>query len=615
MAISKVKVRCVTRYELLRQLGQGSLTRVYLAALRNEGESPALLVLKLMRKELAKNKDLRALFLDQAAATLQLRHPNIVQTHDVVADAEACGLSMEFLEGQPLRQVLERVGRRSVPLDVHLRVLCKVLDALHYAHTFTGPGSQPNGVVHRDVSPSNVFITYDGQVKLLGTGFAQARIALEQELGRRLPDIGYAAPELLLGYSAGPSADLFGVGVMLWEALACARRTEGDTAKVVVHQRTRGEERDIERVRPDAPPGLVQICRRALAVSPRERYASAGELKADLEAYLVGAGATDTGLSSLRPLMTSYFSPELNEMRLFIGAGFGQAERFVPAPPEMVVRGGPAELLSEGDWNDETHVVAPLAERKPPSPPPVSKQSLPARDPDTGGHRAFSASLAPQQAAGRTRYSRLAWPVATALGAVLTLAALARWTQSEPDDVSASETLSLHVESGPSASDLANEPDTAGPAAMPGGAHARGPEALAPEAPAPQALAPDVVVPTPLDVSSAARDAGSTDAGEGIPTLPSAFLALAPGEHPSEAEEANDPDVSFMPNELPLVDDERELLQESIVAAARARQRAAAARRARPRKLIKPLQVQRVSGGAVPRPIDESDPYDPRAYP
>lgn len=596
MAISKVKVRCVTRYELLRQLGQGSLTRVYLAALQNEGESPALLVLKLMRKELAKNKDLRALFLDQAAATLQLRHPNIVQTHDVVADAAACGLSMEFLEGQPLRQVLERIGRSAVPLEVHLRILCKVLDALHYAHTFPSAGSQPNGLVHRDVSPSNVLITYDGQVKLLGTGFAQARVALERELGRRLADIGYAAPELLLGYSAAPSSDLFGVGVMLWEALACARRTEGDTAKVVAHQRTRGEERDIERVCPDAPPRLIQICRRALAVSPRERYASAEALKADLEAYLVDAGASEAGLSSLPGLMTSHFSPELNEMRLFIGTGVGHAERFVPLSPDMAVQGGPAELLSDGDWNDETRVAPPAADRA--RPPPISRASAPLRDPDTGGHRAFSSSLVPQPAALRARHTRLVWPAAAAVGVVLTAAALARWTGADShDDASASETLALHVESSSSAPE---------PARM-ASAHEASPSAAV-------ALASE---PTPADLvpeapsAALGRDAGAADAGELIPILRSAFLAPVEGEPGPLEEGMAEVAVTFMPHELPLVEEDRELLQNSIVASARAHQRAVTRRQARPRKLPKALQAQRSSGSAQPRPIDESDPYDP----
>lgn len=621
MAISKVKVRCVTRYELLRQLGQGSLTRVYLAALRNEGESPALLVLKLMRKELTKNKDLRALFLDQAAATLQLRHPNIVQTHDVVADAEACGLSMEFLEGQPLRQVLERVGRRSVPLDVHLRILCKVLDALHYAHTLAGTSSQPGGLVHRDVSPSNVFVTYDGQVKLLGTGFAHARLALERELGRRLVDIGYAAPELLLGYSAGPSADLFGVGVMLWEALACARRAEGDPARVVVHQRTRGEERDIERVCPDAPPCLIQICRRALAVSPRERYASAEALKADLEAYLVSAGVGDAGLSALPPLMSAHFGAELNEMRLFIGAGIDHAERFVPVPPDMVVPGGPTELHSEGDWNDETRVVAQLTDQRPAAPPSVSRGGTPAREPDTGGHRAFSSSLVPNDAARRPRYSRLAWPVAAALAAGLALAGLARWTETDSDDRSASQTLALQGEGTitippESIAGTALGAPTAGPGTMrPGAAEAQARMARElPTAPRPVASAEgdDGLEQTSGEL---ARDAGAADAGEVIPTLSSAFLASAAGEQAPPVEALHEPSVSFMPNELPLVDDERERLQDSIVAAARAHRRAAAARGAVVRKRTKPPRARPVASGASPRPIDESDPYDLRVDP
>lgn len=603
MAISKLKVGCVTRYELLRQLGQGELTRVYLTALRNEGENPALVVLKLMRKELAKNKNLRALFLDQAAGTLQLRHPNIVQTHDVVADAEACGLSMEFLDGQPLRQVLERVGRGNFPLDLHLRILCKVLGALDYAHGFSGPGSPPGGVVHRDVSPSNVFLTIDGQVKLLGTGFAQATLLLERELGRQLSDIGYAAPELLLGYAATPSADLFGVGVMLWEALACSRRIAGDSATVVIHQRTSGAERDIERVCPEAPSSLVEICRRALAVSPRERYASAREMKSDLEAYLASELAPSAGLRPLPALMTSHFGAELSEMRLFIGGELAHAERFVPASPEMAFRSGPSELSSEGDWNDETHVVAPLAARSEaasPAPQPSPKPQV--REPDTGGHRAFSASLLPAPPAPLPGLSRLAWPAAAALVVVSLVAGVARWTRGDTAVPSASQTLSLQTEPALAASHETLAAPSA--VAIPAGS--------APEA---ELRAPGLATEHGVEGQQQielALDAGSPDAGAAARGLPSAFLALAAGAAVPAGVELSEPGVTLFPSDLPMVDEEEELLQEAIVAAARAHRRAASSRRARPRRPAKPAPALRLPSGALPRPIDEADPYAPR---
>lgn len=137
-----------------------------------------------------------------------LVHPNIVRTHGVI-DAEACGLSMEYLEGRPLTHVLERIGRRAFPLDLHLRILCEVLGALEYAldHDLSrwATGSAPAQCVHRDVTPTNVLVTSDGEVKLLGMGSARATMARERELGRALTDVRYAAPELLRMYSIGCS--------------------------------------------------------------------------------------------------------------------------------------------------------------------------------------------------------------------------------------------------------------------------------------------------------------------------------------------------------------------------------------------------------------------------
>ena len=352
-----------SRHVILRQLGHGNLTRVFLAAPRSTPTGEPV-VIKLMHQELAKDDDLRALFLDQAATTLTLRHPNLVRTLDVIADGDACGLTMEFLRGQTLARVLERVGRQRFPVDLHLHILSKVLDALAYAHAYAGGGHPAPGFMHGDVCPNNVFITHDGRIKLLGTGFGDSMQALETRLGRPLRDVRYAAPEVLLGYPSGPRSDLFGVGVMVWEAVTRQARVSSDDANAVIRRRTRGEEPDLESTWADAPEPMIELCSRALAVSPRERHATARALAAQLAAYLGRAAeSSDAVLARLPELMEASFGPEREQMQLFLGARLDRVD--ADASNANVGPGDGEDELTpqEEDWTAATSTRAPLADR------------------------------------------------------------------------------------------------------------------------------------------------------------------------------------------------------------------------------------------------------------
>lgn len=363
MTPPKLDGRRVSRHRILRQLGHGNLTRVFLATPLRSPPANELVVLKLMHPELARDDDFRAFFLDQAAAALSLRHPNLVRTLEVVADPSACGMTLEFLAGQTLARVLERVGRLRFPVDLHLHILRQVLAALDHTHRFAGPRHSEPGFFHRDVCPSNVFITYDGQVKLLGTGFGNAVRALESRLGRPLLDVKYAAPELLLGHPSGPSADLFAVGVMVWEALTRQARISSDDAKAVVWRRTRGEELSLESAWPDASEPVIALCARALAPSPRERYPTALAFRADLDAYLDRATEpSDEVLARLPELMQASFGPEREQMQLFIGASLGALEHDAAT---VALDDADDELTQRrNEWAAEMHDIAPPSDRE-----------------------------------------------------------------------------------------------------------------------------------------------------------------------------------------------------------------------------------------------------------
>jgi len=345
--VSSPNVERISGYRVLRSLGQTQLGRVYLsisteersrgAASRNdERGGPGFFCLELLHPDWARDDELRDLFLEEAEQTLQLEHPNVVRSQELLSDPEACGRVTRWFAGHSLSGLLERVGRAAFPLNLHVRVLCEVLAALQYLHELDDPTGASAGIVYRDASPERVFLTYTGQVKLLGAGFERTIDEIERRSGHLIADLGYASPELCLGYPASPSGDVYSVGVMLWEALARARRSFADTPQDCLRLRVSGEEPDVEQFRPGVPERLARICRRALAVSPRDRYESAQELQIDLESFLSDTetdAQQDAGLGALAQLMMQHFAPERAEMLTWIEQQLATLD-----PPEAALR-------------------------------------------------------------------------------------------------------------------------------------------------------------------------------------------------------------------------------------------------------------------------------------
>jgi serine/threonine protein kinase len=633
-----------SRYMILRQLGHGNLTRVFLAALRTQA-STELCVLKLMQSELAADDDFRALFLDQAATTLSISHPGLARTLDVVADAGACGLTLEFLEGQTLARLIERLGRSRFPVDMHLHILSQVLAALEYARELAGAGLPEPGFLHRDVCPSNIFITYDGQIKLLGAGFAEATRALEAKLGRPLVDVRYAAPEVLRGDLAGASVDLFGVGMMIWEAVARKARVRSDDESVIIQQRIEGEEPDLESAWPDAPLPMLAICRRALAVNPSERYPKPSALRAALDAYLARASeSSDAVLRRLPGLMESLFADEREQMQRFIGSSLQSAiERSSP----WLDRGLDADdefTPHEEEWNAPTSAripafglrandgaAAPAVSRveatraaTPPSTPQVRSQSPPpnpaparapsnstlppgraasqnepARELTTGGHQAYSTSLesTPRRRSKRRRLSLdVLGPVALILGSIVAAYSLHR--HSLRDRKPEVQQLAIQAE----ASVLPSQPRAAAPqkhaSEAPAEAGLRPPPSSAPVTRRPARMGARAL----RAAAAAAVDAGLGD--EPRVSVPAFFDGRA------AASNVRKPAPPLNAEDLPTVDPELSSLQDAILAAAKAH------RSARKHKRDKKAKATPASPpvSALPRPIDEADPYtDPRS--
>ncbi len=284
------------KFRLIAELGRGGMSEVYLAVVAGPAGFNKLMVLKLIKNELAEDPEFIAMFLEEARLSARLNHPNIVQTNEVGEHNGRYFIAMEYLEGQPFSRIINRLGRdRGLPLGMGLRILSDVLSGLHHAHELRDFDGSALEVVHRDVTPHNVFITYDGQVKVVDFGIAKAmNSSNETRAGMLKGKVGYMAPEQARGERVDRRADVFSVGVMLWEVAVGRRMWKGHSEIQVLHQLMQGEIPRPRSMRPDISDRLEEIIMKSLSIDRQHRHASCLELQADLDELMDGGNERTT---------------------------------------------------------------------------------------------------------------------------------------------------------------------------------------------------------------------------------------------------------------------------------------------------------------------------------
>jgi len=295
------------------------MAEVLLTMVHAGGGIRRLEVLKRIWSELVIEPDFVSMFLDEARLSLRLNHANVVQTYEVLTGDGQLAIAMEYLDGQPLNRVLNRLlrGPSQLSLPLRLRILTRVLAGLEYAHTLTDLDGSALEVVHRDVSPQNVFVTYDGQVKLVDFGVAKTLAAAHQTRpGTIKGKLAYMAPEQLHQPTVDRRADLFSVGVMLWEMVAGRRMWPGKTEVEIVGHLVSGRPLQPLPLDSSLPAGLDAICERALDPDPDRRYQTAAEMEMELEAVLVGSA--DSHARNLGKVVSLAFAAERAERQALI---------------------------------------------------------------------------------------------------------------------------------------------------------------------------------------------------------------------------------------------------------------------------------------------------------
>ncbi|MCC6553688.1 MAG: serine/threonine protein kinase [Polyangiaceae bacterium] len=320
-AAARQRARSLGKYQFIATLGRGGMADVHLAVSTGPAGFSKLQVIKCLRPAMADEPEFRNMLLDEARLAARLNHRNVVQTNEVGQADGQYFLAMEYLDGQPLSRVISRARERErpIPLAISLFVLGEVLTGLHYAHELVDYDGTPLGVVHRDVSPHNIFVTYDGQVKVVDFGIAlAARRAVETQTGTLKGKVAYMAPEQAFSPSSeiDRRADVFSVGVILWELVAGRRLWRGLNDPQIISRLLR-DIPDVRTARPDVPPELARICSKALARSASERYSTAAELKGELTRY---AERLDEQVTSaqLGELVSDLFADERAEIRAII---------------------------------------------------------------------------------------------------------------------------------------------------------------------------------------------------------------------------------------------------------------------------------------------------------
>ncbi|MFO0618269.1 MAG: serine/threonine-protein kinase [Polyangiaceae bacterium] len=327
----------IGKYRVIGKLGQGGMARVLLTVVAGPHNFNKLLVVKELREDLAQDPEFLSMFLDEARLAARLNHPNVVQTYEVGQEGDRFFIAMEYLEGQPLHAVLRRIGRNNVPLDLQVRVLADALAGLDYAHHLTDFDGSPLNVVHRDVSPQNIFVTYDGQVKVVDFGIAKASGASSSTReGVFKGKLAYVAPEQARGAAIDGRADLFSVGVMLWEAIAGRRLANVEGEAGILARRMAGQDPKIAEVVPDAPPELAEICNKAMSLEPSERYTTAREFQEALEDYLERSPYR-VGPKEVGSIVANAFKEERQKIRTLVDEQIRRQKEANEAEPVSIV--------------------------------------------------------------------------------------------------------------------------------------------------------------------------------------------------------------------------------------------------------------------------------------
>jgi hypothetical protein len=323
-----------SNYRSLCVLATGGMGRVELA-MRQEGAFRRLYAVKRLKESYRDDEEFLRMFLDEARIAGFLRHPNVVSVLDVGSDAEGPYLVMDYVEGVSVNSLISRVRSSPLPVQVALTIAMQVADGLHTAHELTSPEGEPLHIVHRDVSPQNVLVGYDGVARITDFGIAKAMGRMTKTTtGVLKGKYGYMAPELLQFEEPDRRADLFSLGVVLYELLAGQRLYPNVAGMDGVRRILKEPPPDIAEVRDDVPPEIVQLLFALLAKDKDHRPKSAREVSRKIEPLLARVVAEE-GKIEIGDYLATLFADRRAEEKRRIATALSSAASVAKALPAI----------------------------------------------------------------------------------------------------------------------------------------------------------------------------------------------------------------------------------------------------------------------------------------
>ncbi|MCW5832065.1 MAG: serine/threonine protein kinase [Labilithrix sp.] len=369
----------IDRYEIHREIGAGGMATVYLARTRNASGASRTVAVKRLHRHMSTDPRFVKMFIDEARLATRVHHANVVTTLDVVTTEHDIALVMEYVHGDSLAGVLRamRSASSAIPLPIVSSIVCGALAGLHAAHEAKSERGEPLGLVHRDVSPQNILVGADGVTKVLDFGIAKAagRSTVTRD-GSIKGKLAYLAPELLMGMVPDRRADVFAMGVVLWEAVTGERLFGGgDGTPGVVLQAVLG--RPVPRpseLRSETPASLDDVVLRTLDRQRELRFQTAREMAVALEAAVTPASAREVG-----DWLERVLGPELRARAAEVAAVEAGDPVLAAGVVTGVVSRGALEGTSEtptpegvrppaADLDDTVHDASPPVSAAPPAP-------------------------------------------------------------------------------------------------------------------------------------------------------------------------------------------------------------------------------------------------------
>jgi len=438
------------RYTLIERLAVGGMAEVFRAKIVSSHGFEKILVIKRILPHLAADPSFVTMFIDEAKLMAQLTHPKVVQLLDFGDVAGQYFIALEYIDGNDALALLRSAAQKKVRVPVHLvvYVIAEILDALDYAHTVADMSGRPLRIVHRDISPSNIFIARHGEVKLGDFGIAHASDReADTQAGTLKGKYGYMSPEQVVGGALDGRSDLFAVGIVLAESFMGRRLfTAPNDLDVLLMVRDARIDR-LDKYGHDVPPELAGIVRKALRRDVTQRYQTAAEFRDDLADYLFSVGVR-VGPADLRAFMSDLGDPSPEALRRVQRLG---RRLSVPQSEAAIAYAlsHPSGATSTVTGSGPTGAAVPRPARAARLPPGAAAPSLLQR------HRPTGPGLSGAVASGALRKPTL--PDLSASGA----SELAPGTAVAPEDGTAAEATAQT--SGPQQAPGSGVPEAVGP--------------------------------------------------------------------------------------------------------------------------------------------------------